>query len=192
MALACGQKALIDNKKWYIIPKLWREKLLMLSNSRAAHHQHDHSRCMNAALSHAEQHCAEAGVRLTPIRRAVLELIWQSHRPLGAYALVEQLPTLLGRPIRAPSVYRAIDFLLEVGLIHRLPSYNAFIGCPFPGSEHSDVFMVCRHCGSAAEVSAHTLNQSLAEAASRAGFQLEGQNVELSGLCASCQEKDLS
>lgn len=166
--------------------------LIMLSNSRAAHHHHDHNRCLSAALSHAEQHCTEAGVRLTPIRRAVLELIWQSHRPLGAYAVVEQLPSILGRPIRPPSVYRAIDFLLEMGLIHRLPSYNAFIGCPFPGSEHSDVFMVCRCCGSAAEVSAETLNKSLEDTASRAGFQLETQNIELSGLCASCQQEDSS
>ena len=164
----------------------------MLSNSRAAHHNHDHSRCLNAALSHAEQHCAEANARLTPIRRAVLELIWQSHRPLGAYSVVEQLPAILGRSIRPPSVYRALDFLLEMGLIHRLPSLNAFIGCPFPGSEHSDVFMVCRCCGSAAEVSAENLNQSLAETASRAGFHLESQNVELSGLCASCQQEESS
>ena len=162
----------------------------MLSNSRAAHRSHDHSRCLSAALSQAEHHCAAANVRLTPIRRAVLELIWQSHRPLGAYAVVEQLPAILGRPIRPPSVYRSLDFLLEIGLIHRLPSHNAFIGCPFPGSEHSDVFMICRSCGSAAEVSAEALNQSLVDTANRAGFQLESQNIELSGLCASCQQGD--
>ncbi len=164
----------------------------MLSNCRAAHHNHDHSRCQGAALSRAQRHCDNQGVRLTPIRRAVLELIWQSHRPLGAYALAAQLPDLLGRTIRPPSVYRAIEFLVSLGLVHRLPSLNAYIGCPFPGSDHSDAFMVCRHCGSAAEVSAETLNQALADTAGRAGFLLESQTIELSGLCASCQQRELA
>lgn len=158
----------------------------MLSNSRSAYQHHDHQRCIAAALSRAEERCAAARARLTPIRRAVLQLIWQNHRPLGAYSIVEQLPSVIGSPIRAPSVYRAIEFLLELGLIHRLPSRNAFIGCPFPGSEHSDVFMVCRHCGSAAELSNDHLNQVIAETSERAGFRLESQTVELSGLCASC------
>jgi Fur family zinc uptake transcriptional regulator len=161
----------------------------MLSNSRSAYHHHDHQRCIDAALVQAKQRCDQAKVRMTPIREAVLQLIWRSHKPLGAYTLVEQLPTLLGKRVQAPTVYRAIDFLQELGLIHRLPSLNAFIGCPFPGREHSDIFMVCRDCGAAAEVSADNLNNVLAETSRKTGFLLESQTVELNGLCPQCQEK---
>ncbi len=111
----------------------------MISNSRSAYHLHNHQRCVNAALTQARERCTRSRARLTPIREAVLTLIWDSHKPMGAYQIVEQLPPLLDKNVQAPSVYRAIDFLLELGLIHRITSLNAFIGCPFPGSEHSDL-----------------------------------------------------
>lgn len=158
----------------------------MLSNSRTAYQHHDHQRCIDAALQQARQRCREAGGRLTPIREAVLKLIWSSHRPLGAYGVLEQLPAILGKRIQPPSVYRAIDFLLDMGLIHRLPSLNAFMGCPFPGSEHSDVFLICRCCGSAAEISADSLNSLIVDTAEKTGFKVEAQLVELNGLCGAC------
>lgn len=164
----------------------------MLSNSRTAYHLHDHQRCIDAALQRARERCSDAGSRLTPIREAVLTLIWSSHQPLGAYGVLEQLPTLLGKRIQAPSVYRAIDFLLEMGLIHRLPSLNAFMGCPFPGSEHSDVFLICRRCGSAAEISADSLNGLIIDTAEKTGFKVETQLVELGGLCPACNTQAAS
>lgn len=162
----------------------------MISNARSAYQVHDHQRCIDAALNRARQCCDAANARLTPIRETVLLLIWKSHKPLGAYSIVEQLPALTGKRIQPPSVYRAIEFLLELRLIHRIPSLNAFIGCPFPGSDHSDVFMVCRQCGSAAEVSADNLNQLIAETTHKAGFQLESQTVEVSGLCLACNPEE--
>lgn len=163
----------------------------MLSNSRAAYRAHNHQRCIDAAMSRAHERCAERRARLTPIREAVLALIWQSHRPLGAYAIADKLPPVNGKKVQAPSIYRAIDFLLELGLIHRLPSQNSYLGCPFPDNEHSDVFMVCRGCGSAAEVSADALNQIIADTSQRSGFLLESQCVELTGLCLACRDGEL-
>ncbi|MGD9662446.1 MAG: Fur family transcriptional regulator [Porticoccaceae bacterium] len=162
----------------------------MLSNSRSAYHLHNHQKCVNAALQQARERCMHRQARLTPIREAVLALIWDNHKPMGAYQIVEQLPLVIGKNIQAPSVYRAIDFLLELGLIHRITSLNAYIGCPFPGREHSNLFMICRSCGIAAEVSDEGINGIITETIQKTGFRLEMQAIELSGLCPACQEEE--
>lgn len=161
----------------------------MLTNSRLAYHQHDHKRCINAALNRARLLCDDRQVRLTPIREAVFKTIWTSHRPLGAYDIVDKM-TLASSPVKRilpPTVYRSIEFLLEQGLIHRLASLNAYIGCPFPGSDHNDVFLICRACGSVAECSAEYLNTAIAQTATRTNFKVESQVVEIVGLCPECQ-----
>lgn len=158
----------------------------MLTNSRLVHQPHDHGRCINAALLRATDLCAEQNARMTTTREAVLRLLWQSHQPLGAYQLQDQLAVMLDKRIAPPTVYRAIEFLLQLGLIHRIPSLNAYIGCPFPNSEHSNLFMICTECGSAAEVAHHTLNAVLQNASDKANFTLQSQNLELFGLCPGC------
>lgn len=158
----------------------------MLSNSRSAHQPHNHRRCINAALDRARDLCAQKNARLTPTRERVLNLIWQSHQPLGAYQLQEQLAKLSGKSIAPPTVYRAIEFLVNLGLVHRIPSLNAFIGCPFPNSAHSNLFMICQNCGSAAEATHSGLNDLLQSASNRAQFILKSQNLELFGLCLQC------
>ena len=161
----------------------------MLTNSRLAYHSHDHRRCVSAALTRAKTLCEDSEVRLTPIREAVLRTIWASHRPLGAYDIVDKmtLETTSGKRILAPTVYRAIEFLLAQGLIHRIATLNAYIGCPFPGSHHSDFFLICRECGSAAECSADQLNIAVEQTAKRANFKVETQVIEIAGLCPECQ-----
>ena len=158
----------------------------MLTNSRLVHQAHDHGRCINAALSRAEALCTENQARLTPTRESVLRLLWQSHQPLGAYQLQDQLSKQSGKNIAAPTIYRAIEFLLQLGLIHRIASLNAYIGCPFPGSDHSNLFMICSDCGSAAEVSHNSINDLLQSASDKANFTLQGQSLELFGLCPNC------
>ncbi|MBT6798082.1 MAG: transcriptional repressor [Porticoccaceae bacterium] len=160
----------------------------MLTNSRLVHQPHDHGRCINAALSRANNLCLEKGVRLTPTRESVLRLLWQSHQPLGAYQVQDQLSKLTGKTIAPPTVYRAIEFLSDLGLVHRLASLNAYIGCPFPNSEHSNLFMICNGCGSAAEVAHGALNDVLQNASEKAEFKLESQNIELFGLCPQCSQ----
>ncbi|MDC3263916.1 MAG: Fur family transcriptional regulator [Porticoccaceae bacterium] len=158
----------------------------MLTNSRLVHQPHDHGRCISAALSRAEELCAASKARLTSTRKSVLELLWQSHRPLGAYQLQDQLAALSGKSIAPPTIYRAIEFLLKLGLIHRIPSLNAYIGCPFPGSDHSNLFMICNACGSAAEVAHNGINDLLQKASDKANFTLQSQTLELFGLCPNC------
>lgn len=161
----------------------------MISNSRSAYHPHNHQKCVRAALQQARERSSRANARFTPIREAVLTLIWENHKPMGAYHVLEQLPLVLGKNIQAPSVYRAIDFLLELGLIHRISSLNAYIGCPFPGSEHSNLFMICSSCSAVAEVSDEGINGIITETIQKTGFRPSGQAIELMGICPACQEE---
>lgn len=164
----------------------------MLTNSRLAYQTHDHKRCIDAALNKARNVCDDSNVRLTPIREAVFCTIWASHRPLGAYDIVDKmtLNPQTGKRIKAPTVYRAIEFLLEQGLIHRIASLNAYIGCPFPGNFHNDFFLICRSCGVTAVCSTDQLNATITKTAERTGFKVETQAIEISGLCPECQREE--
>ena len=158
----------------------------MLTNAKLVHQPHDHERCISAALSRAKALCAEQNVRLTTTRELVLQLLWQSHQPLGAYQLQDQLAEHINKPVAPPTVYRALEFLLRLGLIHRIPSLNAYIGCPFPNNEHSNLFMICNQCGTAAEVADKAVNKLLQCVSDRSHFTLQSQSLELFGLCPQC------
>lgn len=149
--------------------------------------EHDHRDCVNSALLGAERHCARRGLRLTPVRRRVLELIWRSHRPSGAYELLEQLAAEGRRP-SPPTVYRALEFLLQHTLIHRVNSRNAFVGCSSPGDEHMAQIFLCDRCGVAIEQADPSLNRQILDKARDMRFLLHSQTVELTGLCPQCQE----
>ena len=97
--------------------------------------RHDHLDCVRAAVSRAQDLCRRRGARLTPLREHVLELVWCSHAPIGAYQLLERLADTRGR-VAPPTIYRALDFLSREGLIHRIVSLNAYVGCPQPGRPH--------------------------------------------------------
>src|SRR5579862_8718994 len=107
---------------------------------------HDHDRCTADALKHAETLCAERAQRLTPIRRQVLEALLESHKPLGAYEIIERTATAGARP--APiTIYRALDFLRHNGLVHRIESRNAYVACVHNhGSDDLVVFLICESC----------------------------------------------
>lgn len=149
---------------------------------------HDHGHCISGALESARQLCISRGVRLTDLRLQVLELIWQNHKPLGAYTLMEMLAKASTRRVAPPTVYRALDFLLEQGLVHRINGLNAFIGCPSPNHKHQNHFLICRQCGIAVELEQDHLTQQIQQAAEAAGFRVESQSLEIMGLCASCQK----
>src|SRR5690349_18352817 len=149
---------------------------------------HDHARCVSTALREAMRLCERQGQRFTPIRRRVLELVWSSHQPIGAYAILEKLKRE-GRSAAPPTAYRALDFLLALGLIHRIESLNAFIGCPEPGAEHPVQFLICRRCGTTAELDDRKVEAALAKSAAASGFAVERRVIELSGLCRRCQDR---
>ncbi len=146
---------------------------------------HNHARCSSDALRKAEALCAARGVRLTDIRREVLSLVWQSHVPIGAYDILAKLNEGGGKT--APmAVYRALEFLMEQGLVHRLASLNAYIGCAHMDDEHAAQFLICKKCGTAAELENAPLTRALNQAVAERGFTMDSQVVEISGLCPHC------
>jgi len=148
---------------------------------------HDHTHCVNQALTGADALCLRQGVRLTALRRRVLELVWQSHKPLGAYDILATLTEQDGRRAAPPTVYRALDFLLENHLVHRIASLNAFIGCTHPEQPHQGQFLICRECHAAIELENPAISQAIQQAASSVNFAVEGETVEIIGLCAQCR-----
>ncbi len=148
---------------------------------------HDHGRCAEDAFLHAEKVCTGRGQKFTPIRRQVLGALLSSHRPLGAYEVIDELAKTMPRP--APiTVYRALDFLMENGLVHRIESRNAFLACAHNHDETAVVaFLICETCGSVGEIPAAPLAQSFNEAARGTGFAPKLSVVEITGTCAHCQ-----
>lgn len=149
---------------------------------------HDHGPCVAHALAAAEAECRRRGARLTDVRRRVLELVWQSHAPVGAYALLETLGRE-GFCAAPPTVYRALDFLLAHGLVHRIERLNAYTGCAHPGTPHAGQFLLCQDCGAAAELIDPAIDHAVAAAAARLGFTVTRQTVEVDGLCPVCQAR---
>jgi len=150
--------------------------------------RHDHKACITTAMAQARAVCAEQGGRLTPQRQHVLELVWQEHKPVGAYELLERLREE-GVKAAPPTVYRALEFLLAHGLIHRIESLNAYTGCNAPGTPHHGQFLVCSQCQRVAELDEAAINDQLDESARRLGFAIERQTVEICGLCPSCRSR---
>lgn len=148
---------------------------------------HNHQACMRETLAEAEALAATRGERLTPLRRRVLEIVLESHRPVGAYDVLGALARDGARPA-PPTVYRALDFLRAQGFVHRIDSRNAFVACFAPAKAHRCHFLLCHRCGRAAEIHDAALDQVLAETARRAGFAAERETVEIAGLCADCRE----
>lgn len=149
---------------------------------------HDHATCVDGALTTAEKRCANKGLRLTPVRRKVLELLLQEHRALGAYAILDLLREA-GFGSQPPVAYRALDFLSEQGFVHKIERLNAFVACSLPGETHSPAFMICRLCNAVAETYSAPVKGALGAAARTAGFQIERTVVEAEGVCPVCAER---
>src|SRR5690606_12514428 len=138
-----------------------------------------------AQLDTAQALCESRGKRLTPIRRKVLEILLLQERSVKAYELLE-LIRQVQRGAAPPTVYRALDFLVEEGLAHRLDAINAWAACHDAGGEPHDPLVVCTGCGAVAELSDPGLTRRLADKVAHAGFRLSGHETELRGLCSEC------
>ena len=148
---------------------------------------HDHESCVERALKRAAALCARKGVQLTDLRRRVLELVWRSHEPGGAYEILNRLRRRRRGRVSAPAtVYRALDFLLDHGLVHRIESQNAYVGCAQPATSHAGQFLICAKCGAAAELADNRIRRAVARSAGSVGFSVEHQTIEVQGLCPRC------
>jgi len=152
-----------------------------------AFHQHDHSCCAQDVLAYADKSVREAGLRLTPVRRRALEVLLENHRAMGAYDVLKRLAKD-GFGNQPPVAYRALDFLVENGLAHRVRRLNAYMACMHPETDHAPLFLICRECGAVAESVAPNVHNEIATAASIVNFAPERVNVEVLGLCPACRD----
>jgi len=160
-----------------------------------------HDRAMSAKPAPAEQHhhahnakgfvrevsaaCEKRGLRLTEIRLQVLELIAAAEKPVKAYDLLDQLKDDRSNAA-PPTVYRALDFLLENGFIHKLESINAYVSCHHPSVAHHVPFLICDVCESATEICDERVAKLLSDQARALGFSSRAQTLEVHGVCKRC------
>ena len=147
--------------------------------------EHDHKKCVSEALDTAEQLCVVRGVQLTPIRHQVLELIWASHKAVKAYELLDRIKPQMDAA-KPATIYRALDFLIEQGLIHRVESLNAFVGCNCSAHQHEQLLLICNNCQDVEERSAPKVMQALALEIKQADFIVHSKAIEIQGVCAKC------
>ena len=149
--------------------------------------EHDHKKCVSEALGTAEHSCVVRGVQLTPIRHQVLELIWDSHKAVKAYELLDRIKPLQNAA-KPATIYRALDFLIEQGLIHRVESLNAFVGCSCSGHQHEQLLLICNNCQEVEERSAPEVMQALSLEIKQADFIVHSKAIEIHGICAKCTQ----
>jgi Fur family zinc uptake transcriptional regulator len=125
------------------------------------------------------------GVQLTPIRQQVLALIWESHKAVKAYELLDRIKPLKDAA-KPATIYRALDFLIEQGLIHRVESLNAFVGCSCSGHQHEQLLLICNNCQEVEERSAPEVMQALSQEVEQAGFSVHSKAIEIHGVCVKC------
>lgn len=149
---------------------------------------HDHHRCIKDVLARAEQVCAARRARFTPQRRRVLEIIASSHQALGAYDVLERMMDNETRP--APViVYRALDFLMAHGLVHKISSDNTYLACTVDHEEDNILFLICSKCGVVGEISAKPIKDAVAVGAEEHNFSVNHQIHEVVGQCRHCRSQ---
>ncbi|MGL5448422.1 MAG: Fur family transcriptional regulator [Rhabdaerophilum sp.] len=152
---------------------------------------HDHAAALPRLLAEAEAVCRARGVRLTDQRRAVFAALVAHGHPLGAYDLIEKLRPKTGRSPAPIAIYRALEFLQQNGLIHRLETLNAYIACPHHhGAGEPVAFLICETCRHVEEASTDRMSAALEALASAHGFAAQRRVVELGGTCRACQNRN--
>ena len=161
-----------------------------MHSSAIAFAEHDHRRCRATLMDQLARVARDRGLRLTPARRRVLELLSEAHRAMGAYELLDRLRAE-GIGSQPPVVYRALDFLIEAGFAHKLERLNAYVACCHPagdpGSDHAACFLICAACRKVAEIEDPALDLAVAQAAAQRGFAMRRTVLEIEGTCPACR-----
>jgi Fur family transcriptional regulator, zinc uptake regulator len=159
-----------------------------LPNEGAHIHALRRSETANHAIAQSEALCRAKGARLTPIRRRVLEALLASPKPLGAYDLVDRLGSQ-GRRMAPITVYRALDFLIEHGLAHRLASRNAYLASSDAAtSQQTTAFLICEACGDTSKVTSPAVADTVLKVLKEQGYQPRAKVLEITGRCTHCQD----
>ena len=147
----------------------------------------DHNLCINSALTEAEKICNQKNIRVTDLRRTVLKIIWQNHKAIKAYDILDQISGM-NFSAKPPTVYRALDFLLENGFIHKINSLNSYIGCPHPLQNEQCYFIICSSCDEIEECSDENITNAIKTVMEKNKFTHKNIAIEIDGTCNSCLE----
>ena len=146
----------------------------------------NHHKCIDSALKNAEKICADKKLQFTPIRKTVFKLIWQSHSPLKAYDILEELQK--EDPSEKPiTIYRALDFLLNNRMIHKIESQNTYLGCTHPGELHNCYFTICKKCNVVHEGCESNFLGGIYETLKKEDFMVNHITLEIQGICKNCR-----
>ena len=161
-----------------------------MTDTALAFAEHDHGQCRETMLDELASAAKTRGLRLTPARVRVLELLSEAHRAMGAYELLDRLRAE-GLGSQPPVVYRALDFLIAAGFVHKLERLNAYVACCQPGGEHGiengACFLICLNCRKVAEIEDGALDIAIAQAAAGRGFAMRRTVLEIEGTCPACR-----
>jgi Fur family zinc uptake transcriptional regulator len=157
-----------------------------MPDTELAFAEHDHGQCRETMLDELASAARTRGLRLTPARVRVLELLGEAHRAMGAYEILDRLRAE-GLGSQPPVVYRALDFLTEAGFVHKIERLNAYVACCHPGIEHGACFLICSRCRKVAEIEDGALEVALAQAAAGRGFAMRRTVLEIEGTCPACR-----
>ena len=159
--------------------------MLYYNNMTFLDPHHDHAHCTADLIARAERTCERRGSKLTGQRREILSSVAQSHSAVGAYDIIERMAEHGPRP--APiTVYRALDFLLAHGLVHKIESRNAFVACSHSHEGQPAALLICETCGTVAELDAPEIFERIAEKAKAQKFSPAHTMIEMSGTCGAC------
>lgn len=148
---------------------------------------HNHDQCMKVTLADVDEICRSKSLRMTSIRKRVLEILLESHTAMGAYEVLERLAAE-GLGSQPPVAYRALEFLIENGFVHKLQCLNAYIACGHPSDTHNPVFLICTGCNCVAETKSDDASHLVRDTAKKLGFVSQNSVIEVKGQCADCAE----
>lgn len=143
-----------------------------------------HNKCTKKAIKAADQYCNTRGLRFTSIRKKVLEIIWETHNPIKAYDILDKLKGIGAE--KPPTVYRALNFLLDNRLIHKLSSQQSYIGCEHANAHDQCYFLSCTECGDITECCSNELDNAFSKVVTKAKFNQSNVVCEISGICSIC------
>ena len=125
---------------------------------------------------------------LTRNQKAVATALKGADTPLTAYDILGLAP-IRRAGMKAPlTIYRALDKLIDLGLVHRIESLNAFVHCGHGPHDHATGFLICTDCGRTLEVHLESCERHLAGRARDQGFAVDDVRVEMTGRCPDCAQ----
>ena len=144
---------------------------------------------LKASISRVVEICKSNNLGFTDIRKQVFEIIVKKNKPIKAYEILDEIRNISGKPSHPPTVYRAIDFLIENGFVHKLNSINSFVGCFHPKAHEECYFLICKKCNLYQECCDDSLKDRISKTAEHKNFLISNTTLEIEGHCLDCSQK---